>query len=147
MTKNISFDEKRGKYLLQVTRQNRIFREAFESLDEAIVTKDKVLSFYNENDRLPSRSEIGLKESYGENDGLYEVVQTESVETCVRCKEKVICRNYKFRSDFKHRGRLCTCCLHDTRKRKTWSSTNILNVSYEKKKEFRRLQSCNLSTR
>ncbi len=135
MTKhlNIRFDEKRNRYLLEVMRQKQLFHGSFESLEDAIAAKERLFAFYEENGRLPKRSEIGLKEGRGKYDGLFTVTQTESVETCARCKADVLCKTHTYRSEFKRRGRLCEHCLHDTRERKTWSKTNVLNVTYEHK--------------
>ena len=132
--KNIRFDKRRNRYLLSMMRQKQLFRASFKTLEESIAAKDTLFKFYDENGRLPKRSEIGLDEGYGEYDGLFFINPTESVETCVRCKDDVICKTYAFRSEFNRRGKLCERCVHDTRERKTWSQTNVLNVSYEKKK-------------
>ena len=53
--------EKTDDYAVSITRKRDRFFRAFNTLEEAIELRDKVLQFYEEFGRLPSVKEIGLR--------------------------------------------------------------------------------------
>ena len=53
--------EKTNDYAVSVTRRRNTFFRAFNTLEEALQVRDRVLQFYEESGRLPSTKEIGLR--------------------------------------------------------------------------------------
>lgn len=53
--------EKTDDYAVSITRKRDRFFRAFNTLEEAINIRDRVLQFYEEFSRIPSAKEIGLK--------------------------------------------------------------------------------------
>lgn len=53
--------EKTNDYAVSITRKRNTFFRAFNTLEEALQVRDRVLQFYEESGRLPSTKEIGLR--------------------------------------------------------------------------------------
>lgn len=129
---NISFDDVRDKYIVKIKRRRAEFRYEADTIDEARSVKSRALDFYQSNDRLPSRTEIGLKSGHADRDGLYTPYIDVYEDKCVECERLVRYTTAAAYSRFKKRGRSCSTCLMDRKDRKPWTSTNVLNVSYMK---------------
>lgn len=59
--KNIVYREKTNDYLVSILRNGRGFYQAFNSLEEAIAIRDKVLESYEKSGKLPTAQDLGLK--------------------------------------------------------------------------------------
>ena len=53
--------EKTNDYAVSITRRRNTFFSAFNTLEEALQVRDRVLQFYEESGRLPSAKELGLR--------------------------------------------------------------------------------------
>lgn len=53
--------EKTDDYAVSITRKRDRFFRAFNTIEEALQVRDRVLQFYEEFSRIPSAEEIGLK--------------------------------------------------------------------------------------
>lgn len=127
---NISFDDARDKYIVKIKRNRDEFRYDANSLDEARSVKSRALEFYANNDRMPSRTDLGLKPGHEGRDGLYTPYLDFYEDKCVNCGRSIRYTTAAAYSRFKKRGRSCKYCCRDRKARKPWASTNVLNVSY-----------------
>lgn len=127
---NISFDNARDKYIVKIKRRRAEFRYDADSLDEAKSVKSRVLDFYASNDRMPTRTDLGLKPGHEGRDGLYTPYLDVYEDKCVNCSRTIRYTTAAAYSRFKRRGRSCKYCCRDRKARKPWASTNVLNVSY-----------------
>lgn len=59
--KHVYSREKTDDYAVSITRKRDRFFRAFNTLEEALQVRDRVLQFYEESGRIPSAKEIGLK--------------------------------------------------------------------------------------
>ena len=59
--KHVYSREKTDDYAVSITRKRDRFFRAFNTLEEAINVRDRVLQFYEEFSRIPSVKELGLK--------------------------------------------------------------------------------------
>ena len=129
---NVSFDDVRNKYIVKITRNRAEFRYDTDSLDEARSVKSKALEFYESNDRMPTRTDLGLKSGHEGRDGLYTPYLDVYEDKCINCGRTIRYTTAAAYSRFKKRGRSCKYCCRDRKARKPWTSTNVLNVSYMK---------------
>lgn len=127
---NVSFDDVRNKYIVKIKRNRAEFRYDADSLDEAKSVKSLALDFYANNDRMPSRTDLGLKRGHEGRDGLYTPYLDIYEDKCVNCGRTIRYTTAAAYSRFKKRGRSCKYCCRDRKARKPWASTNVLNVSY-----------------
>ena len=129
---NVSFDDVRNKYIVKITRNRAEFRYDTDSLDEARSVKSKALEFYESNDRMPTRTDLGLKSGHEGRDGLYTPYLDVYEDKCINCGRTIRYTTAAAYSRFKKRGRSCKYCCRDRKARKPWTSTNVLNISYMK---------------
>ena len=129
---NISFDDVRDKYVVKIERRRAEFRYEADTLDEGRSVKSKALDFYASNDRMPSRTDLGLKPGHAGRDGLYTPYIDVYEDKCVTCERPVRYTTASSYSRFKKQGRSCPYCRRDRDGRKPWNSTKVLNVSYMK---------------
>lgn len=59
--KNITYREDLDDYFVQLLRNRKQFNQAFNTLEEAIDSRDRAIQFYEEFLRLPSAKELGLR--------------------------------------------------------------------------------------
>lgn len=59
--KNITYRDNLNDYFVQIVRKGRALQLSFNSLEEAIEIRDRVLQFYEKFDRFPTRKELNLK--------------------------------------------------------------------------------------
>lgn len=112
--KNITFDHSRSDYHISVYRNGKFFVMRANTLEEAIVIRDKALEFYEEHSRLPKRSDLGIEKRKKRR--LKErVKKVRSVYTCEMCKRKLSYINDQLVKPFKDRGNICGHCKPKTR--------------------------------
>lgn len=129
--KNIVHDKKRDIYKILIRRGKQFFNMEVPSLDEAKSIKTKVLDFYDKNDRLPERREIGLKPGRSGSQGLYDIVQPkEIVAECTRCKEQVSYKSKAAYQRFLDADKECLNCRRSAGKNKSWGKTKMFNITY-----------------
>ena len=58
---NVIYREKTNDYLLSILRQGQGFYRAFNTIEEAIEIRDKVLNFYRKHGKIPNAQDLGLK--------------------------------------------------------------------------------------
>lgn len=134
---NVSFDDVRNKYIVKIKRHRAEFRYDADSLDEAKSVKSRALDFYARNDRMPTRTDLGLKPGHEGRDGLYTPYLDVYEDKCVNCGRTMRYTTAAAYSRFKRRGRSCKYCCRDRKARKPWAATNVLNVSYSKHRKSR----------
>lgn len=109
--KNISFIERKNLWCVRFERHKFYKCYYFDTLEEAKIYREKVRVFIEENDRLPSREELGLsrRKAVVHKSLRRNRAKTFDVE-CSRCGAKHRYRKQLYFDNFERRGRLCKSC-------------------------------------
>lgn len=90
--KNVSYNSRFNVYAVNIMRNGRAFQAYTDSLESAIEIRDKVYDFFKENDRLPSKEELGIRrQPKQDKDG-----QNEHAQSNQKSGHKNISYNTKF---------------------------------------------------